>query len=645
MPKYELNLRDYYRVIQRRKFLIIFFFLFTAFIAHTYSNSQRPIYETSSVVKYQQFKSVSAALTEWISWTPGNPLETAASTITSFNVVKGAALKIGLIDEESEPEEIDRSVSRLQGQIGTEVIKGTNLIRISVTSSSGREAKEIANAVAESYINESFLERVKETRKAREFIGEQLIRHEETLERTRERLRKFQEKEGIPFLATAKGSSSFIEANPAILGFTDKLVALKLKLSHFLLGYTEKHPQVITLRAEMGKLEKSLSEKFKDLSHKEADYTRLSLDVKINENLYSMFKEHFAKAQIAEAQIAENVTLIGPATEPKTPKFPNKKRDTIFGGLMGIILGLVAAFVRETLDTSIGTVDEVEEFLGTKVLGVIPYTKAPEKKEKFQKRLFRKIKKEEVKLSSCLFTQYPSKSMIAESYGILETNIRFAMMETKGEVLLFTSTTYEEGKTTVAANCALAMAKMGRKVLLIDADLRNPGQHKIFELEKENGLSEFILGTIKEEEAMRGLEDIILGGLNRQMVMESHAFSTLKIIPSGRVPPNPLALLSSQKMSDLIKKFKTEYDIILLDSPPVLPVADSLTLSSKVDKVIIVHQAGRIPRIVSRRIKTQLENSGAKILGIVLNNIRAAEMEPGPGYYYYYGERKKGRRR
>jgi len=210
---------------------------------------------------------------------------------------------------------------------------------------------------------------------------------------------------------------------------------------------------------------------------------------------------------------------------------------------------------------------------------------------------------------------------------------------------LFTSTTFGEGKSTVIANAALAMVKMGKKVLLIDADFRNPGLHKIFELEKENGFSEFILGMIKEEEAIRGLEDILLGGLNSQMVMESHAFDTLKIIPSGRISPNPLTLLSSRKMVDLIKKFKTEYDVILFDSPPLLPIADSLTLASRVDGVIIVYQAGRIPRIALRRIKNQLENNGAKILGIVLNNIRMSEMEPGPGYYYYYGEEKKGKGR
>ena len=643
MPKYELNLRDYYRVIRRRKFLISFFILFTALITYLYSSRQTPIYETSSVVKYQQFKSISGVLTEWISWTPGNPLETATNTITSFNVVKGAALKMNIIDGKSDSEEIDKKITKLQNQIKTEIIKGTDLIKIIATSSSPRTAKEIANSVAESFIAVSFSERVEEIKKVHSYIEEQLTRYETSLQQSREELRKFQEKQGMPSLVMSKGTTGFIEANPAILGLSDKLTEAELELPRLLLKYTEEHPQVVNLRMKIKKLQGELKGKLKDLSYKDANYTKLSLDVNLNEKLYSMFKERLATAQIAEAQKAENVILVSPAVTPKSPKFPNKKRDTLFGGLMGIVLGVVAAFVREALDTSIGTVEEVEDFLGIKVLGIIPYMEVPNKNA--QKKFFRKARKGKAKLSFRLTTAYPSKSIFVEAYNILESNLRFATMDRKGEVLLFTSTTFGEGKSTVIANAALAMVKMGKKVLLIDADFRNPGLHKIFELEKENGFSEFILGMIKEEEAIRGLEDILLGGLNSQMVMESHAFDTLKIIPSGRISPNPLTLLSSRKMVDLIKKFKTEYDVILFDSPPLLPIADSLTLASRVDGVIIVYQAGRIPRIALRRIKNQLENNGAKILGIVLNNIRMSEMEPGPGYYYYYGEEKKGKGR
>lgn len=219
--------------------------------------------------------------------------------------------------------------------------------------------------------------------------------------------------------------------------------------------------------------------------------------------------------------------------------------------------------------------------------------------------------------NSNLITLHMPKSPTSEAYRTLRTNIQFSSIDQKMSVLMAASAQSGEGKSTTVSNLAVTYAQEGKRVLLIDADMRKPTIHRIFGLSNRIGLTNVITGQSKASEAIQS------GGL-----------ASLSVLPSGPVPPNPAELLASQKMKAFVSDMKGVYDMIIFDTPPVLAVADSLIVSSICDGVILVVQEGRVKRDLVRKAKESLERVNAKLIGVVLNNVKRRK----EGYYYYYQE-------
>lgn len=219
-----------------------------------------------------------------------------------------------------------------------------------------------------------------------------------------------------------------------------------------------------------------------------------------------------------------------------------------------------------------------------------------------------------------LIVQHDSKSPISEAYRAVRTNLQFAGADKQLKCISFTSSTPSEGKSTTISNIALAMAQDGKKVLLIDADMRKPVQHRIFGLFNK-GLSNCIAMNMPLDEAIQPSDH-----------------PNLDILASGPVPPNPSELLGSQKMDELLRQVKHIYDYVLVDMPPVLAVTDAAVLSQKVDGIVFVIKSGKISPDEAKLAKTRLEQADANILGAVLNAVPQRHGGYGYGYYYYYDE-------
>lgn len=219
-----------------------------------------------------------------------------------------------------------------------------------------------------------------------------------------------------------------------------------------------------------------------------------------------------------------------------------------------------------------------------------------------------------------LIVQHDSKSPISEAYRAVRTNLQFAGADKKLKCISFTSSTPSEGKSTTISNIALAIAQDNKKVLLIDADMRKPVQHRIFGLFNK-GLSNCIAMNMPLDEAIQPSDH-----------------PNLDILASGPVPPNPSELLGSQKMDELLRQVKHIYDYVLVDMPPVLAVTDAAVLSQKVDGIVFVIKSGKISPDEAKLAKTRLEQAGANILGAVLNAVPQRHGGYGYGYYYYYDE-------
>ena len=219
-----------------------------------------------------------------------------------------------------------------------------------------------------------------------------------------------------------------------------------------------------------------------------------------------------------------------------------------------------------------------------------------------------------------LVTQNDPKNPAAEAYRVIRTSVQFAQAGKELKTIAITSCTPNEGKSMTIANLAIVLTQAGKSVLLIDCDMRNPTVHKNFNLSNKVGLSSCIsMGTAVAD------------------AVQETAIEGLDALTAGVIPPNPSELLGSERMQNILQRAKEEYDYVLIDTPPVLPVTDSLVLGSMVDGLILVIDSGEIKVEMARDVKNQLVHSGANILGVVLNKVRSEHHGYGYGYYYYYG--------
>jgi tyrosine-protein kinase Etk/Wzc len=243
-----------------------------------------------------------------------------------------------------------------------------------------------------------------------------------------------------------------------------------------------------------------------------------------------------------------------------------------------------------------------------------------------------------------LVSQFVPKSPVAEAYRSLRTNLEFTKLARPARSFLITSSTLEEGKSTTVANLALALAQGGKRVLIIESDLRRPLIHTYFGLSREPGLTEVLLGTLDWRDAQRSLADVFLGVLDMNSLVRTPGLENVSFITSGILPANPAELLGADPMQSLIREVTEEFDVVLLDSPPVLPVTDAAVLASQVDGVVLVYQLGRAGRGLLRRAKSHLKTVQADLRGVILNDIKAevSEFSSAEYYYQYYSRYSEG---
>jgi capsular exopolysaccharide synthesis family protein len=219
-----------------------------------------------------------------------------------------------------------------------------------------------------------------------------------------------------------------------------------------------------------------------------------------------------------------------------------------------------------------------------------------------------------------LITEINPRSPISEAYRILRTNIEFSMIDQNIQVIMITSAGPGEGKTTTVANLAITYAQQGKKVVVIDADMRKPTLHSRFQLSNRTGLSNLLSGQIPLEDAVK----------------ETH-IANLYAIPSGTIPPNPSEILASKRMKSVVEDLKQQFDLVIFDTPPALVVTDAQIASTLCDGVLLVIDSGKVKREHAIKMKSAFDYVNARVLGVILNNRDRNDTES-YYYYYYYGE-------
>ena len=313
-----------------------------------------------------------------------------------------------------------------------------------------------------------------------------------------------------------------------------------------------------------------------------------------------------------------NISIAEIAIPPKTPVAP-ARLVTVLGALfLSTLFGMGLAIFLDYLDDSIRTTEEIESLLQLPALAAIPKIDLVTKR----RMLLASGNDDGDASKSELLIHTDSRSSLAESYRQLRTSILLSTAGRPPKSLLITSSMPSEGKTTTAINTAISLAQTGAKVLIIDADMRRPRLHSVFDVSNAQGLSTLLSSELTEDEMLN--------------VIEYNEDSRLNLLTSGPVPPNPAELIGSEQMSNLLNVLQRNFTHIVVDSPPIASFTDGVLIASMVDGVILVVNSGKSSRQVVRRSRQLLTDIGAKILGVVLNNVNLRSQENNYHYQSYY---------
>jgi capsular exopolysaccharide synthesis family protein len=371
--------------------------------------------------------------------------------------------------------------------------------------------------------------------------------------------------------------------------------------------------QLGSLRAREQEVQKQAHE----LQAFEVPYNQLSRTKTYNEKIYGLVLERARETSLTRMMNFNNIRVIDEAVVPVVPFRPNVPVNLAVGAILGLVLGVALAAVRELSDRSIKTPEDIEQGLGVTCLGLVPEI---EKKGRFYGRKA-PVDAPVANLGGRdLIVANRPDGPVAEAMRAIRTNLAFMSPDRPYRALLVTSALPEEGKTTVAVSIATVLAQSGLRVLLVDTDLRRPRLHRTFKLSNDFGVTMAVSGQTSLEESIRHSD---IPGLD--------------VLTSGPIPPNPAEILHSERFAELSREILRKYDRVVFDSPPLLPVTDGTILSRIVDGVVLISRGFRTPRAAVRQAIRQILDVKGHLIGVVVNAVDLSRADY-RGHYYYRRE-------
>jgi succinoglycan biosynthesis transport protein ExoP len=726
LVQYDINLREYWRILKKRKFTVALITVTLGFFTTFFAILRAPtlLYETNCIIEIQKAPVLTEFQANAMALSDSDDIQTQMTVIKSYDVFQKVAERMGLIRRgQVQGDKRLRSnvipiIEGLQSKVEVTRQKYSSILEIKVTDPSPAFAQRLANTVALTYREFHAEQQTKRASDSLKYIEEQQREVREKLREAEEDFNKYTKENELisidlqsdklvartqeiqreirklddekaelqellrrvnAFIANPSGPERDFystKANSRYQNANDALVAFLLKRDTLLKEYTPKHPEVVAIsheitenaskmalilqeqmknidsqKLDLSKEAESIDNKTKVLLDKNLEYNRLKRKVGLYTDMITLLERKNQEAMIQRSEKPEVVNIVKPALLPTEPiNRPYRAMDGAMGMFIGLLVGLVVAFVIETFDTSLGAIEDVEQTLGTQVIGVIPQIDTGHVEDGLSEKFASEPTPHARRRAVNLVCHYAPKSMAAESFRALRANIDFKSGEKKLITMLITSASPQEGKTLVAGNLALAMAQAGKKTLLVGSDLRKPSLGKIFGVEPSPGLTDILLGNYHWYDTVRTVVDLVLGDMGFTEIMASPRLDNLHLITSGSIPSEPAELIGSARLGDFIAEAKKEYEVILFDAPPILSAADAVIIGTKVDGVFLVYRLGTVSRGLLRRACSQLEQVKSHIVGVILNGMRpevSPDFEDYKQYKYYhsYGEEGKSARR
>lgn len=601
--------------------------------------------------------------------------------------------------DQEEIEARQRVLDQFRSRLSVEPVRRSRLVTVSFESTDPQLAARVVNTLASSYIEQSLEARWNATQKASEWISQQLLGLKARVEKSEEELQQYARANGLLFLENTEGHSENIvherlrqlqeeltraqadryqkeslfrlvetgnvDALPGVADnkvLQDLVVRLaEIRREHALLAstFSAEYPRVQQLQSQIDEMESVIAREREraaqhlvndyraamrreelvrqafDAQQAQADraaersvqYNILKREVETNKQLYEGLLQRLREAGVSAGLKASNVRIVDPAAPPKRPVKPRVLLNLSLALVLGLLLGTGGAFLQEYLDNTFKTVEHVERLLHVPALALIPASETSNGAGHFGWRALLGRNSGNggrvLPARSWFRMDQPGQdhSILSEAFRGLRTSVLLSTADHPPSTLQVASAQPAEGKTTVACNLAISLAQLGQRVLLVDGDMRRPSLHRVFGLDPG-----------------RGLVNVLTGNGEWRDVVQATEVESLACVTCGPVPPNPAELLSSQRMKDLLQQARAVYGFVVVDSPPLLSVADGRILATQLEGVILVVRAGSTPRDMAQRAHTLIRAVGASLIGLVLNAVDIRS-DDAYGYHYdYYGE-------
>ena len=688
-PREEAPLWEYVHVILRRRHLFLAVFLGVTALAAIRSLLTRPVYEASvqilierdtpSVLSFKEVALVDAARDDYYQ-TQYKLLQSRAlvrRVIDDLNLLQDpeyggprdpqALAAIRAAPPGSSPV-MENAIGAFLGRLRVVPVKNSRLVTVSYEAYRPELAAAVANKHSQLYIEQTLEFRYQTSAEAAQWLGQQIEQQKKQVEDAERALQKVKEEEGIVNIEERRtlleqklkevGTSLTslrtqrlerealynqmrrasnpeelpdVMRSPLVQSLRIELANLEREKAQLLERYGEQHPEVIKvsnqiretktkIAGESQRVIRAAENDYKaaaaqeasvasaleaakaealDLSRRSVQYDTAKRDADAGKDVLNSLLARHKQTDVAQELRNSNIRVVDPASTPEDPVRPRKLRDMLMGLALGLFLGIGLTVFLEYLDNTVKTPDDVRKVLGAPLLGVIP----------------------EVPASGVPPVLVPGvESPVSDGYRLLRTALTYCWPENVPRILLVTSSAADEGKTVTAVNLALVLASLGGKVLLIDCDLRNPQDHVLLRRRKSPGLTDVLVGKVRPSEAVERL-------------------ATLSFLAAGTRAPSPADLLTTQTMKGFLHGLRGIYQWIVLDTPPVGPVAEALILAPLTDGVVVVVGAEMVPQKAVRYTLERIAETGARILGVVLNRAQIDRHSYYYGSYYghYYG--------
>ncbi len=671
----KLHFLDYWRVIRIRWVLVLLAFLLVLITAAVFTYFQPREYQSSVFV---EVKSTAENPRIFGQGDPNQPIHDPQLAPTVYQVIQRTGILYPVIEQLGLQDKWARDGRRpsreltyqmLRNKLDVDEVRNTDLLQISVFDSNPQLAADIANKIISVYQDRRVQEEKEILNRAVTAMNEEVSKQQKRVEEAGTEMARIRDEEHIIDLnpegtedsqapinsMVVKQESEVNEADTKVATLSNRLEQIENLKGDDLMrmlptldvtdptvqkilpnyqdtvaqealllnsGLAENHPKVKSVRAarqvythqleqQVGIIRQGLERNLKtaqgtrdelrkrldQINNKQLQTKNLSANYARAKNAYIKEKTLFdglrtrAQTQTMEMAMPRFAVSVKQVAEPPTyPARPRVGLNLTLGMLVGLVIGIGLAFFIEYLDTSVKTMDDVESLLGVPVLAIIPK-------------------------NINLLHKAEGDTPDAEAYRILRTNIEFNRPNPEANTISLVSGGPGEGKSTTIANLAFICAQGGYSTLIVDADLRRPVQHLLFDMSNEFGLTNYLTTDMDLDEAILPT-----------------TVENLSILPSGILPSDAVGILNSQRMSDTIAELKMRYDIVFFDSPPILGVSDASVIASEVDQTVIVVQHRRFPRAMLSRVKQAILGVGGTVLGVVLNNV---DLKHDQNYYYY----------